>query len=127
MASPYYTVIFPQFNATQTNFGSLVPVGGDKATSSILASIRQRCGLFFNFVKSVRSQNFFHCRGLQYRDTSFIARSDSRCQARARQERTHLRLGAKRLGQACVAKSASLWRVRTKLQNRTREHSDLLV
>jgi hypothetical protein len=29
MASPYYTVIFPQFNATQTNFGSLVPVGGD--------------------------------------------------------------------------------------------------
>lgn len=29
-ASPYYTVIFPQFNATQTNFGSLVPVGGDK-------------------------------------------------------------------------------------------------
>ncbi|HUQ92686.1 MAG TPA: carboxypeptidase regulatory-like domain-containing protein [Bryobacteraceae bacterium] len=29
MASPYYTVIFPNFNATQTNFGSLVPVGGD--------------------------------------------------------------------------------------------------
>jgi hypothetical protein len=30
MASPYYTVIYPQFNATQTNFGSLVPAGGDK-------------------------------------------------------------------------------------------------
>jgi hypothetical protein len=29
MASPYYTVIFPNINATQTNFGSLVPVGGD--------------------------------------------------------------------------------------------------
>ena len=30
MASAYYTVIFPQFNATQTNFASLVPVGGDE-------------------------------------------------------------------------------------------------
>lgn len=30
MASPFYTVIYPQLNATQTNFGSLVPVGGDK-------------------------------------------------------------------------------------------------
>lgn len=30
LASDYYTVIFPNFNATQTNFGSLVPVGGDK-------------------------------------------------------------------------------------------------
>ena len=30
MASPYYTVIYPQLNATQTNFGSLVPVGGDQ-------------------------------------------------------------------------------------------------
>jgi hypothetical protein len=30
MASDYYTVIFPNFNATQTNFGSLVPVGGDR-------------------------------------------------------------------------------------------------
>lgn len=29
MSSPFYTVIFPQFNATQTNFGSLVPVGGN--------------------------------------------------------------------------------------------------
>ncbi len=29
-SSPYYTVIFPQFNSTQTNFGSLVPVGGNK-------------------------------------------------------------------------------------------------
>jgi hypothetical protein len=29
-ASPYYTVIFPNLNATQTNFGSLVPVGGNK-------------------------------------------------------------------------------------------------
>ncbi|MBM3793659.1 MAG: hypothetical protein FJW31_06240 [Acidobacteria bacterium] len=30
MASAHYTVIFPNFNATQTNFGSLLPVGGDK-------------------------------------------------------------------------------------------------
>jgi len=30
LSSPYYTVIFPQFNATQTNFGSLVPVGGNE-------------------------------------------------------------------------------------------------
>lgn len=30
MASSYYTVIYPQLNATQTNFGSLVPVGGNK-------------------------------------------------------------------------------------------------
>ncbi len=30
LASDYYVVIYPQLNATQTNFGSLVPVGGDK-------------------------------------------------------------------------------------------------
>ncbi len=30
MASDHYVVIYPQANATQTNFGSLVPVGGDK-------------------------------------------------------------------------------------------------
>ncbi|MFN7923976.1 MAG: hypothetical protein U0Q16_27995, partial [Bryobacteraceae bacterium] len=30
MASDFYVVIYPQANATQTNFGSLVPVGGDK-------------------------------------------------------------------------------------------------
>jgi hypothetical protein len=30
MASSYYVVIFPSFNSTQTNFGSLVPPGGDK-------------------------------------------------------------------------------------------------
>jgi hypothetical protein len=30
MASPYYVNIFPGINASATNFGSLVPVGGDK-------------------------------------------------------------------------------------------------
>jgi hypothetical protein len=30
MSSPHYVVIYPNFNATQLNFGSLVPVGGDK-------------------------------------------------------------------------------------------------
>ncbi len=30
MSSAYYTVIYPNFNATQTNFGSLLPVGGDQ-------------------------------------------------------------------------------------------------
>ncbi len=30
MASPYYTNIYPGFNASGTDFGSLVPAGGDK-------------------------------------------------------------------------------------------------
>lgn len=30
LASDHYVVIYPQLNATQTNFGSLLPVGGDK-------------------------------------------------------------------------------------------------
>jgi hypothetical protein len=30
IASPYYTAIYPGFNATTTDFGSLVPAGGDK-------------------------------------------------------------------------------------------------
>ena len=29
MASPYYTNIYPGFNAAGTDFGSLVPAGGD--------------------------------------------------------------------------------------------------
>jgi hypothetical protein len=29
-ASPYYTAIYPGFNASATDFGSLVPAGGDK-------------------------------------------------------------------------------------------------
>lgn len=30
MASDHYVVIYPNLSATQTNFGSLLPVGGDK-------------------------------------------------------------------------------------------------